>query len=137
MLRSVFTNGCFDVLHAGHVHLLRQCRALGDKVIVGLNSDLSVRALGKAPNRPINSERDRMALLRELRCVDDVVLFDEPTPEYLIRTISPDVLVKGSDWRDRAEQVAGFRWMIDQGRSVVFVPVLAGYSTTQILERAR
>lgn len=96
----VLTNGCFDILHVGHVTYLQQARALGDKLIVGLNSDASVRAL-KGPSRPINTEADRAAVLRALACVDEVVVFDELTPDRLIKDIRPDVYVKGGDYDER------------------------------------
>jgi rfaE bifunctional protein nucleotidyltransferase chain/domain len=135
-MTTVFSNGCFDVVHIGHIHLLQQARALGDRLIVGLNTDNSVRSLGKGPNRPINNQWDRMAVLRELRCVDAVLLFDEPTPENLIQTLRPDILVKGSDWQDRRTEVAGYEWMQIHNRRVVFIPLVPGYSTTRILEKA-
>jgi rfaE bifunctional protein nucleotidyltransferase chain/domain len=96
----VLTNGCFDILHVGHVTYLGQARTLGDRLVVGLNSDASVRAL-KGPGRPINTEADRAAVLRALSCVDEVVVFDELTPERLIRDIRPDVYVKGGDYDER------------------------------------
>lgn len=128
---SVFTNGCFDVLHAGHVYLLEQARALGDRLVVGLNSDASVRLLGKGPDRPINNERDRRDVLMALRCVDNVILFDEDTPEELIKAIRPQILVKGGDWKGR--RVAG----ADLVEQVVFIPILEGYSTTAMLEKLK
>jgi rfaE bifunctional protein nucleotidyltransferase chain/domain len=96
-MKVVFTNGCFDVLHPGHVDLLERARALGDRLVVGLNSDASVRAL-KGPGRPIYPQGDRVLMLRALRSVDEVLVFDEPTPARLIEELSPDVLVKGGDW---------------------------------------
>ena len=136
-MKTVCCNGVFDILHVGHISLLRQARALGDRLVVALNSDKSVKTLGKGPERPINSERDRRDLLLALRCVDDVVLFDEPTPEMVIHTLNPDVLVKGSDWKDMAYEVAGSQWVLSHGGAVVFLPVMEGYSTTKVLEKAK
>src|SRR5687767_6000159 len=95
----VFTNGCFDILHAGHVDLLARARALGDKLIVGLNSDRSVRSI-KGPGRPVQDQEARKAVLLGLRYVDDVIIFDEPTPATLIERLRPDILVKGGDWNE-------------------------------------
>ena len=125
----VFTNGVFDILHAGHVQLLERARALGDMLIVGVNSDASARRLGKAPGRPVNRLRDRAALLAALSCVDAVVPFDEDTPEPLLSKLKPDVLVKGADYGRR--QIAGAR---HAGR-VVRVALKAGYSTTDLIRR--
>ena len=121
----VFTNGCFDVLHRGHVEYLEKSRALGDKLIVGLNSDASVRQL--KPGRPVNSQDDRMAVLLALRWVDKVIIFDEPTPLQLIHRIKPDIITKGGDYRP--EQVAGFTLV----KRVVIIPFLDGYSSTRII----
>src|SRR5690349_12858060 len=98
MKKTVFTNGCFDVIHPGHVDLLRRARALGDRLVVGINSDRSVRAI-KGPGRPVFSESDRKAVLLGLESVDEVIVFDEQTPETLIQMVEPDVLVKGGDWQ--------------------------------------
>ncbi len=121
----VFTNGCFDVLHRGHVEYLEKSRALGDKLIVGLNSDASVRQLKSG--RPVNSQDDRMAVLLALRWVDKVIIFDEPTPLQLIHRIKPDIITKGGDYRP--EQVAGFTLV----KRVVIIPFLDGYSSTRII----
>lgn len=131
--KLVFTNGVFDILHAGHVRYLEQARAMGDLLIVGLNSDASARALGKGPGRPINSEEDRAAVLRALRSVDAVVTFDDATPERLIRAIRPEVHVKGGDYKpeDLPEAAA----VTDYGGEVRIVPFLEGRSTTAILEK--
>jgi rfaE bifunctional protein nucleotidyltransferase chain/domain len=112
MAKVVFTNGCFDVIHPGHVDLLRRARTLGDKLIVGINSDRSVRAI-KGSGRPIFSESDRKAVLLALESVDDVVVFDEQTPEELIQTISPDVLVKGGDWK--VDEIIGADFVFAHG----------------------
>lgn len=118
-IRVVFTNGCFDLLRSGHVDCLIQARALGDKLIVGLNSDSSVRRL-KGPQRPLFCQDDRAFLLRALRCVDEVVIFEDDTPEDLIRSLRPDVLVKGSDWEGK--EIAGAEFVKSCGGQVVFIP---------------
>jgi D-beta-D-heptose 7-phosphate kinase/D-beta-D-heptose 1-phosphate adenosyltransferase len=128
----VFTNGCFDLLHPGHIHLLSHSKELGDRLIVGLNSDASVRRL-KGPSRPILNERDRAALVSSLDCVDLVVLFQEDTPELLIERVRPDILVKGSDYRP--EEVVGRALVESYGGEVHLVPLLQGYSTTAIANR--
>ena len=120
----VSTNGCFDVLHRGHVEYLEKSKALGDKLIVGLNSDASVREL--KPGRPINSQDDRMAVLLALRWVDEVIIFDEPTPLELIQRISPDIITKGGDYSP--EQVVGI------AKQIVIIPFLDGYSSTRIID---
>lgn len=121
----VFTNGCFDILHRGHVEYLEKSRALGDRLVVGLNSDSSVRAL--KPDRPVNTQEDRRAVLMALRCVDEVVIFDEPTPLQLIHTLKPDIITKGGDYTP--EQVVGFTAV----KQTTIIPFLDGYSTTRIL----
>jgi D-beta-D-heptose 7-phosphate kinase/D-beta-D-heptose 1-phosphate adenosyltransferase len=131
--RIVYTNGCFDILHRGHVHLLQQCRSHGDVLVVGLNGDKSVRALGKGGNRPINSESDRAAMLAALECIDYVVIFDDPDPLDCIKSVSPDVLVKGEDWRDKG--VIGREFVESRGGKVVLVDLLDGYSTSAIVDR--
>ncbi len=128
----VFTNGCFDLLHRGHVHLLEQARALGDVLIVGINSDASVRAV-KGSGRPLVSEDDRAAVLASLASVDAVAVFDTPTPAELIRALQPDVLVKGGDWP--VEQIVGADEVTRRGGRVLSLPLLPGYSTTNIVER--
>ena len=130
--KVVFSNGCFDILHAGHVEYLTAARELGDALIIGLNSDASVRRL-KGPNRPVCCEADRAAVLSALQVVDGITLFDEDTPEELIGTLLPDILVKGSDWA--VEQIAGARAVIDRGGSVLTLPLLEGRSTTGIIEK--
>ena len=119
----VFTNGCFDVLHRGHVEYLEKSKALGDKLIVGLNSDASVREL--KPDRPINNQDDRRAVLLALRCVDEVIIFDELTPLELIQRISPDIITKGGDYS--LDQVVGV------AKQTVIIPFLDGYSSTRII----
>ncbi len=128
----VFTNGCFDLLHPGHIHILHEAKALGDRLVVGLNSDTSVRRL-KGPSRPILGERDRAALLSALEDVDAVVLFSEDTPIELITLLQPDILVKGDDYR--IDQVVGREVVTAYGGKVILVPLLRGYSTTGIAHR--
>ena len=132
--RVVFTNGCFDLLHPGHVRSLEQARALGDALIVGLNSDAGVRQL-KGEGRPIIPERERAEILAALECVDAVVIFDVPTPREVIARLLPDVLVKGGDWP--GDQIVGREEVEAAGGRVVSVPVVPGYSTSAILKRIR
>ncbi len=128
----VFTNGCFDILHVGHLDLLRRARELGTKLIVGINSDTSVRAL-KGAARPLVSEKDRAQMLRGLRFVDEVRIFDSPTPQKIIEEINPDVLVKGGDWK--IEEIIGADVVIKNGGKVFSLPFLEGYSTSGIIEK--
>jgi rfaE bifunctional protein nucleotidyltransferase chain/domain len=130
----VFTNGCFDLLHRGHVHILREAKAAGDLLIVAINSDRSVKAI-KGPARPICSEMDRLELIAAMEMVDYVVLFDDPDPSKLIAAIEPNVLVKGGDWG--AHEVVGADIVERNGGRVVRVPYLTGYSTSEIIERIR
>ncbi len=127
--KIVFTNGCFDLLHFGHLHYLAAARDLGDRLVVGLNSAASVRRL-KGPSRPINDEQTRTAALAALQFVDCVVVFEEDTPEELIKIVQPDVLVKGGDWRP--EQIVGADFVLARGGSVQCLPFVDGYSTTSI-----
>ena len=133
--RIVFTNGVFDVLHPGHVRYLRDARALGDLLIVGVNSDRSARALGKAPDRPINPEGERAEVLAALASVDAVVVFDEDTPHAIISALQPDILVKGADWG--ADQIVGRDVVEARGGRVVRIDLAPGYSTTAIIDRVR
>ena len=132
--RIVFTNGVFDILHPGHVRYLQAARGHGDLLIVGLNSDASVRR-NKGPARPINPERERAEVLAALACVDAVSIFDDETPADIIRRVQPDVLVKGADWP--ADQIVGRDTVEARGGRVVLEPVEQGYSTTAIIERAQ
>jgi rfaE bifunctional protein nucleotidyltransferase chain/domain len=132
--RVVFTNGVFDILHPGHVRYLRAARGHGDLLIVGLNSDASVRR-NKGPARPINPEEERAELLLALDCVDAVSIFDEETPAEIIRAVQPDVLVKGADWP--ADQIVGRDTVEARGGVVIREPVEQGYSTSAIIDRAR
>src|SRR5712692_69957 len=128
----VFTNGVFDLLHPGHVRYLQQARALGDALVVGVNSDRSVRA-NKGPSRPITPEDERAEVLAALACVDAVVIFDAETPRNLIAALQPDVLVKGADWA--ADAIVGRDIVEARGGKVVRVPIEAGYPTKTIIER--
>jgi D-beta-D-heptose 7-phosphate kinase/D-beta-D-heptose 1-phosphate adenosyltransferase len=132
--RVVFTNGCFDILHAGHVDLLQKARAMGDVLVVGLNSDASVRRL-KGTSRPLQAENDRATILSGLECVDAVVLFGEDTPRELIRGVRPHVLVKGGDYT--VETVVGHEDVLGWGGEVALIPLVEGRSTTDIVTRAR
>lgn len=131
----VFTNGVFDILHPGHTRYLRDARSLGDLLIVGINSDRSARALGKAPDRPINTEAERAEVLSALRSVDAVVVFDEETPHEIITLIQPDILVKGADWGENA--IVGRDIVEARGGKVVRMSLAEGYSTTEIITRIR
>ena len=130
--RVVFTNGCFDLLHPGHVRLLEQARALGDALVVGLNSDSSVRRL-KGDSRPLVPEAGRAEVLSALACVDAVTIFEEDTPRELIAALRPDVLVKGGDWAP--DQIVGREEVETAGGRVVVVPYIEGYSTSQLIEK--
>jgi len=130
----VFTNGCFDLLHAGHLSLLERAAALGDLLVVGINGDASVRGL-KGTGRPVTPFAERAELVAGLACVDFVVGFDEPTPLETIRRVGPDVLVKGADWAENA--VVGRDVVEARGGRVVLLPLVEGVSTTRLLDRLR
>jgi rfaE bifunctional protein nucleotidyltransferase chain/domain len=132
--RIVFTNGCFDLLHPGHIRSLELARQLGDVLVIGLNSDTSVRQL-KGQGRPVIAERERAEILAALESVDAVVIFDAPTPRELIAALLPDVLVKGGDWP--GDQIVGREEVEAAGGRVVSIPVVPGYSTTAILKKIR
>ena len=132
--RVVFTNGVFDLLHPGHVRYLQHARALGDSLIVGLNGDASVRR-NKGPDRPINSQDERAEILAALESVDAVVVFDEDTPDEIIKAVQPDVLVKGADWA--ADAIVGRDTVEARGGRVVRIPVEEGFSTSAILHRIK
>jgi len=130
----VFTNGCFDILHAGHVHYLKEAKKLGDRLLIGLNSDKSVQIL-KGKNRPINSENSRSTVVENLSFVDGVILFEEETPKALIEDILPHILVKGGDYS--ADKVVGADIMKKIGGSVVIIPLLEGFSTSNLITQIR
>jgi len=130
--KIVFTNGCFDILHLGHIEYLAKAAALGDILIIGLNSDSSVRNI-KGPHRPINDERSRAMVLAALSFVNAVVLFDEDTPRELIKTLKPDILVKGKDYT--VEEIAGHDIVLANGGEIHTIELTEGYSTTKIEER--
>jgi len=132
--KIVFTNGVFDLLHPGHLRYLEQARELGDVLIVGVNSDRSVRT-NKGPGRPITPEAERVEILEALACVDAVVVFDEDTPHSIISAVQPDILVKGADWAEDA--IVGRDVVEARGGKVVRVPIERGYSTTAIIDRIR
>jgi D-beta-D-heptose 7-phosphate kinase/D-beta-D-heptose 1-phosphate adenosyltransferase len=133
--RIVFTNGVFDLLHPGHVRYLTEARKQGDVLVVGINSDRSVRALAKAPDRPVNTEAERAEVLSALAAVDAVVVFDEETPFAIVSALLPDVLAKGADWAEDA--IVGRDVVERHGGKVVRIPVVAGYSTTKILDKVK
>jgi D-beta-D-heptose 7-phosphate kinase/D-beta-D-heptose 1-phosphate adenosyltransferase len=130
----VFTNGCFDLIHPGHVHYLEEAKQLGDKLVVGLNEDESVSRL-KGETRPINNINFRSAILAALECVDLVVPFGEDTPKELIELLRPDILVKGGDYSEH--EVVGGDFVKSNGGKVVIIPFLPGYSSTSVIERIK
>lgn len=131
--KIVFTNGCFDIIHPGHVDYLSQARDLGDFLILGLNTDNSVKRLNKAPNRPINNEQARASVLAALASIDFVVLFDEETPYELISYLQPNVLVKGNDYE--VEKIVGYDVVTAKGGKVITIPFLEGFSTTNLIKK--
>jgi len=131
--KIVFTNGCFDILHPGHVDYLSQARDAGDFLILGLNTDVSVRLLNKAPNRPVNNEQTRAMVLAGLASVDAIIFFDEQTPHELIKFLKPDLLVKGDDYK--VENIVGYDIVKENGGQVITIPFLIGYSTTQVIQK--
>ena len=130
--RVVFTNGCFDILHRGHLHSLNEAAGFGDVLVVGANADASVQKL-KGPHRPINNQNDRALMLASLLVTDAVVIFEEDTPQALIEALQPDVLVKGGDYT--VEQIAGAADVLRRGGEVKIVPLVAGYSTTGLIQK--
>lgn len=133
--KIVFTNGCFDILHRGHVEYLSHAKDLGDKLILGLNTDASVKRLGKSPERPINTEETRATILAGLECVDAVILFDEDTPLELITFVQPDILVKGNDYK--AEEIVGYDIVTAKGGKVITIQLVDGFSTTKLIEKMK
>jgi D-sedoheptulose 7-phosphate isomerase len=132
MQKVVFTNGCFDILHVGHIDLLERAKSFGTKLIVGINSDKSVRAIKGEP-RPFVNEKDRAAVLLALSCVDEVRIFDETTPQNLIEEVKPDVLIKGGDWK--INEIIGADFVIQNGGEVHSLPLKQGFSTTALVEK--
>ncbi len=128
----VFTNGCFDILHPGHIESLEKARSFGDRLVVGVNSDLSVKGL-KGPGRPVNEEKSRLRMIAALNCVDATIIFDAPTPYELIQNILPDVLVKGKDYD--ISNIVGADIVMANGGRVETVELVEGHSTSQIIER--
>ncbi len=133
--RIVFTNGCFDLLHVGHTRYLQAARDLGDVLVVGVNTDASIRGLNKGTGRPIVPESQRAEVLAALACVDYVILFDEPDPGRLIADLQPDVLVKGGDWG--LDQIVGREIVEEHGGVIKTIPLVPGISTTTIVEKIR
>ncbi len=133
--KIAFTNGCFDILHVGHVDLLARARALGDVLILAINTDNSVKKLGKGDDRPINSYEARAFVLSHLEAVDYILAFDEDTPYTLIEKINPDILVKGGDWA--VENIVGHDIVLKQGGEVYSLPLIDGYSTTGTIATIR
>jgi len=132
--KKVFTNGCFDIVHPGHLHLLNEAKKMGDTLIVGVNSDSSVKRL-KGNARPINNENDRKFFLENLKSVDKVIIFEEDTPLDLIKTINPDVLVKGGDWP--VDKIVGSEFVISKGGEVISLVFKEGHSTTKIIDKIK
>jgi D-glycero-beta-D-manno-heptose 1-phosphate adenylyltransferase len=132
--KIVFTNGCFDLIHRGHVEVLANTADLGDRLIIGLNSDSSIQKL-KGENRPIIDENSRAILLASLQFIDAIVLFSEETPEKLIETIVPDILAKGGDYK--VEEIAGHEVVLQNGGEVILVPFIDGFSTTNIVDKIK
>ena len=133
--KIVFTNGCFDILHAGHISYLNEAKSLGDCLIVGLNSDNSVRSLNKGPERPINNQIDRKFVLENLKAVDLVEIFDQETPLELIKMVRPNLLVKGGDWQ--VEQIVGHEVVLAYGGEVKSLAFKDGYSTTGLIKKLK
>lgn len=131
--KIVFTNGVFDILHTGHVDYLSKARDLGDILVLGLNTDASVKRLNKGPERPVNNEVARATVLGALECVDHIILFDEDTPYELIKAIQPDILVKGSDYT--AENIVGYDIVKAKGGKVITIELSQGFSTTNIINK--
>ena len=132
--KVVFTNGCFDIVHLGHIDYLEKARALGDRLVLGLNTDASVSRL-KGPGRPVVDEYARARLMAALSFVDTVILFDEPTPKELIEALKPDILVKGDDYT--VETIVGADFVLDKGGEVKTVDLVKGYSTTTLIEKIK
>lgn len=132
--KIVFTNGCFDLLHRGHVEILANTADLGDRLVIGLNSDVSIQEL-KGKNRPIIDENSRAILLASLQFVDAIILFSEETPEKLIETINPNILAKGGDYK--VTEISGHKVVLENGGEVILVPFIYGFSTTNIVDKIK
>jgi rfaE bifunctional protein nucleotidyltransferase chain/domain len=141
--KIVFTNGVFDILHLGHVRYLQEARGLGDKLVVGINDDASVKRLNKGPERPIHEEQARAGVIDGLRSVDAVIIFTDDTPAILIETIQPDILVKGGDYDAQETDPLSKRYVVgstetlERGGKVVCIPLVAGYSTTNAVDKIK
>lgn len=133
--RIVFTNGCFDILHPGHINYLSKAADLGDILIIGLNSDSSVKQLNKGTTRPIQTENDRAQILSSIQFIEAIIVFDEATPYELIKALMPDVLVKGGDWKEA--DIVGADIVKAKGGSVISIPFVEGYSTTNIEKKIK
>ena len=134
-LKIVFTNGCFDILHHGHIDYLSKASDLGDVLVIGVNSDSSVKKLNKGANRPIQNENDRALILSSLQFVEAIIIFQEDTPLELIKMIQPDVLVKGGDWKEN--EIVGPDVVKSNGGNVITIPFVEGYSTTNIEKKIK
>jgi rfaE bifunctional protein nucleotidyltransferase chain/domain len=132
--KIVFTNGCFDIIHVGHIRLLEKAKSFGDYLIVGLNSDKSVKML-KGNDRPYNNEKNRKFVLESIKYVDEVLIFDEKTPSLLIEEIKPDVLVKGGDYT--IENIVGADFILNNGGEVKIVPIIEGFSSTNYIDKLK
>lgn len=132
--KVVFTNGCFDILHIGHIEYLKKAKKTGNILVIGLNSDSSVRLI-KGRTRPVNNERDRAGMLAALYFVDYVTIFSEPTPERLIRRLRPDILIKGADWK--IGEIAGGAFVKSYGGKVLRMPLVRGYSTSSLIKQIK
>ncbi|MBM4159006.1 MAG: D-glycero-beta-D-manno-heptose 1-phosphate adenylyltransferase [Ignavibacteria bacterium] len=133
-LKLVFTNGCFDIIHRGHIEYLNRAKKLGDFLVVGLNSDKSVKLI-KGSDRPVNNENDRAFVLDNIKPVDAVVIFNEKTPFIIIKKILPDLLVKGGDWKE--QNIVGADVVTKNGGKVLSLPFINGYSTTEIIKKGK
>ena len=133
--KIVFTNGCFDILHRGHVEYLSKARDLGNVLVLGLNTDASVKRQNKSPERPINNQETRAIILAALECVDYVVLFDEDTPLELIKLVQPDVLAKGADYKP--EDIVGYDIVKARGGQTITIPLTEGFSTTGLIDKLK
>ncbi len=133
--KIVFTNGCFDILHRGHVEYLSKARDLGNVLVLGLNTDASVKRQNKSPERPVNNQETRATIIAALECVDYVVLFDEDTPLELIKLVQPDVLAKGADYKP--EDIVGYDIVKARGGQTITIPLTEGFSTTGLIDKLK